>query len=236
MPSRACCEEYAALSRRGLFRGAALVGATTVFGSAVVTAAAAAATEADAVLVVLSLRGAADGLSLVVPHSDPVYYQARPADRRTRRAAARPRRHLRAAPGARPAASALERRPARRGPRHRAAGAQPLALRRDGGARGRRSRLGDPARLAEPADRRRRPGVAAPGLQPRRRRAAHLAVRRRPGPLGHRRVVGRDRRRRRVGPQGPAPQVAAHALGPHAAVRWAGRCARCSTPSTGSRR
>lgn len=26
----------------------------------------------------LSLRGAADGLSLVVPHGDPVYYQARP--------------------------------------------------------------------------------------------------------------------------------------------------------------
>ena len=49
-------------------------------------------------LVVLSLRGAADGLSLVVPHADPVYYQARPADRRTGRAAARPGRHLRAAP------------------------------------------------------------------------------------------------------------------------------------------
>ena len=26
----------------------------------------------------LSLRGASDGLSLVVPHGDPVYYQARP--------------------------------------------------------------------------------------------------------------------------------------------------------------
>ena len=77
-PSRACCGEYAALSRRGLFRGAALTGATTVFGTAVVTAAAAAPSEAEAVLVVLSLRGAADGLSLVVPHADPVYYQARP--------------------------------------------------------------------------------------------------------------------------------------------------------------
>ncbi len=76
--SRACCDEYAAISRRSLFRGAALVGATTAFGTAVVTTAAAAATEADAVLVVLSLRGAADGLSLVVPHSDPVYYTARP--------------------------------------------------------------------------------------------------------------------------------------------------------------
>lgn len=77
-PVRSCCTEYATLSRRGLFRGAALVGATSMFGSAVVTAAAAAPTEAPSVLVVLSLRGAADGLSLVVPHADPVYYTARP--------------------------------------------------------------------------------------------------------------------------------------------------------------
>ena len=77
-PTPACCEEYAGLTRRGLFRGAALAGATTVLGSAVVTTAAAAPSEADAVLVVLSLRGAADGLSLVVPHADPVYYAARP--------------------------------------------------------------------------------------------------------------------------------------------------------------
>jgi uncharacterized protein (DUF1501 family) len=76
--SDACCGEYAALTRRGLLRGAALAGATTAFGSAVVTAAAASPTEAESVLVVLSLRGAADGLSLVVPHADPVYYRARP--------------------------------------------------------------------------------------------------------------------------------------------------------------
>lgn len=74
-----CCPEYAALSRRGLFTGAAaLAGATTLVGSAVVTASASAPTPARAVMVVLSLRGAADGLSLVVPHGDPVYYQARP--------------------------------------------------------------------------------------------------------------------------------------------------------------
>jgi len=36
------------------------------------------AQSASSVLVVLSLRGAADGLSLVVPHADPVYYAARP--------------------------------------------------------------------------------------------------------------------------------------------------------------
>ena len=69
-------------SRRGLFRGAALAGATAAFGSTIVTfdrsPAAAATGKADAVVVVVSLRGAADGLSLVVPHADPVYYQARP--------------------------------------------------------------------------------------------------------------------------------------------------------------
>ncbi|MFC4785160.1 DUF1501 domain-containing protein [Nocardioides sp. MAHUQ-72] len=74
-----CCREFARLSRRGLITGAlAVAGSSTVFGSAVVRAAAAAATPASSVLVVLSLRGAADGLSLVVPHADPVYYSARP--------------------------------------------------------------------------------------------------------------------------------------------------------------
>lgn len=36
------------------------------------------AAPGGSVLVLLSLRGAADGLSLVVPHADPVYYAARP--------------------------------------------------------------------------------------------------------------------------------------------------------------
>lgn len=79
----ACCEEYAAMrgavSRRGLLAGTlALAGASTVVGSAVVTASPAHAASASSVLVVVSLRGAADGLSLVVPHFDPVYYGARP--------------------------------------------------------------------------------------------------------------------------------------------------------------
>jgi uncharacterized protein (DUF1501 family) len=83
IPSGACCEEYAAMqaavSRRGLITGTlALAGATTVVGSAVVTASPARAVSATSVLVVVSLRGAADGLSLVVPHADPVYYAARP--------------------------------------------------------------------------------------------------------------------------------------------------------------
>ena len=76
------CPEYAGLSRRGLLAGgAALAGAasmTTIIGDAVLQAAGAATTPARSVLVVLSLRGAADGLSMVVPHGDPVYYQARP--------------------------------------------------------------------------------------------------------------------------------------------------------------
>ncbi|MBC9733970.1 DUF1501 domain-containing protein [Nocardioides marmotae] len=75
----ACCAEFARVSRRGLIGGAlAMAGAATAIGSAVVTASPARAASADAVLVVLSLRGAADGLSLVVPHGDPVYYAARP--------------------------------------------------------------------------------------------------------------------------------------------------------------
>lgn len=81
-----CCEEFAQMarsSRRGFLAGAlaAGVGASvaTTFGSTVVQAVA--ATEGAAargVVVVLSLRGAADGLSLVVPHGDPVYAAARP--------------------------------------------------------------------------------------------------------------------------------------------------------------
>jgi uncharacterized protein (DUF1501 family) len=75
----ACCEEFAAMSRRSLLRGAlALGGASAIVGSAVVSASASSIVPASAVLVVLSLRGAADGLSLVVPHGDPVYYDARP--------------------------------------------------------------------------------------------------------------------------------------------------------------
>lgn len=79
MTTSPCCAEYAALTRRGLLVGAAaLAGASTVIGSAVVTASAATLAPASSVLVVLSLRGAADGLSLVVPHADAAYYTARP--------------------------------------------------------------------------------------------------------------------------------------------------------------
>ena len=73
-----CCAEYAVLSRRGFLGAAALAGTSSMIGSAVVRASAATTVPARAVMVVLSLRGAADGMSLVVPHGDPVYYSARP--------------------------------------------------------------------------------------------------------------------------------------------------------------
>jgi len=82
-PEPAGCDCRSA-SRRSVLRGAALAGATTMFGSAAVTmgptlaAAAAPRRTPTSTVVVLSLRGAADGLSLVVPHGDPAYYQARP--------------------------------------------------------------------------------------------------------------------------------------------------------------
>ncbi len=82
-PPTTCCDELSAggarLSRRGLLGAAALAGTTTVIGDAVLqTAAAATLGPAPSVLVVLSMRGAADGMSLVAPYGDPVYYQARP--------------------------------------------------------------------------------------------------------------------------------------------------------------
>jgi uncharacterized protein (DUF1501 family) len=80
-----CCEEFARASgstRRGFLRGVAALGGaaavTAVHGTAF-TETAYAAAPVDRVLVVLSMRGACDGLSLVVPHGDPTYYLARPA-------------------------------------------------------------------------------------------------------------------------------------------------------------
>ncbi len=77
-----CCTEFRGTSRRGFLRGAAVLGGTATvsaaYGSAVTQTAYAAGGTAPQVLVVVSMRGAADGLSLVVPHADPVYYRARP--------------------------------------------------------------------------------------------------------------------------------------------------------------
>ncbi|MCX6396682.1 MAG: DUF1501 domain-containing protein [Propionibacteriales bacterium] len=80
-----CCQEYAAntgMSRRSLLKSglaAAGVGvSTSLFGSTFLQASYGATRQAGNVLVLLSLRGASDGLSLVVPHTDPAYYAARP--------------------------------------------------------------------------------------------------------------------------------------------------------------
>jgi len=78
MSDQTCCEEFGRLDRRTVLRAGALAGTTTMVGSAVVTTRPASAASADSVLVVLSLRGAADGLSLVVPYADPVLRAARP--------------------------------------------------------------------------------------------------------------------------------------------------------------
>jgi uncharacterized protein (DUF1501 family) len=76
------CPEFSRLSRRGLLRASLAAGlatsTTAAFGTAFVETSYAATRSAPAVLVVLSMRGAVDGMSLVVPHGDPVYYAARP--------------------------------------------------------------------------------------------------------------------------------------------------------------
>lgn len=73
------CSDYTT-SRRSFLRNAAVVSAgavaTTMFGDAF-RQASYAATNGN-VMVVLSLRGGADGLSIVVPHGDAAYYDARP--------------------------------------------------------------------------------------------------------------------------------------------------------------
>lgn len=79
-----CCEEFAALSRRAVLRGLAAGGVALTVGSSVVTLSARSALADEAaptapVVVVLSLRGAADGLSLMVPYADRGYYAARPS-------------------------------------------------------------------------------------------------------------------------------------------------------------
>jgi len=78
-----CCEEYAKvarLSRRRFLGGVAAAGAagvaTSVFGDAV-RQTSFAATRGGNVLVVISFRGGIDGMGVVVPIGDPVYYSSR---------------------------------------------------------------------------------------------------------------------------------------------------------------
>ena len=79
-----CCEPtpQGGLGRRAFLRGMTVAGATAavtaVHGTAF-TSTSYAAAPVDRVVVLLSMRGACDGLSLVVPHADPAYYAARPS-------------------------------------------------------------------------------------------------------------------------------------------------------------
>jgi uncharacterized protein (DUF1501 family) len=79
--SAGACSEFTAC-RRTLLKGAAatagLVGFNTLGGGVFRQVAMATEASNGNVLVVLSLRGGADGLSMVVPHGDPGYAVARP--------------------------------------------------------------------------------------------------------------------------------------------------------------
>jgi uncharacterized protein (DUF1501 family) len=74
------CDDYG-VSRRSLLKAAGLASmagvATSMFGD-VLTSTVYGAGDAN-VLVVVSLRGGADGLSMVVPHAESAYYAARPS-------------------------------------------------------------------------------------------------------------------------------------------------------------
>lgn len=75
------CDEFHT-SRRGFLGGVATIAGagvlTAVHGTAFTQTAFAATGTAQAVIVVVSLRGGADGMSMVVPHAESAYYKARP--------------------------------------------------------------------------------------------------------------------------------------------------------------
>ena len=106
MNDNPCCEEYeraAELSRRRFMAtvaaGAGLGVAATSFGG-VFRQAAFGAQRDNNVVVVISLRGGIDGLSVVVPYKETNYYSSRPGIADPRGLADLQERHLRAAPGA----------------------------------------------------------------------------------------------------------------------------------------
>lgn len=74
------CADYG-VSRRTVLKSAGLIGmagvSTAMFGD-VLTSTAYGATTGN-ILVVLSLRGGADGMSMMVPHAESAYYSARPS-------------------------------------------------------------------------------------------------------------------------------------------------------------
>jgi uncharacterized protein (DUF1501 family) len=76
-----CCADFRTSRRRVLAGMGAVAGAavaSSMIGGAFREVAYGATDANPNVLVVLSLRGGADGLSLVVPHADPAYLEARP--------------------------------------------------------------------------------------------------------------------------------------------------------------
>ncbi|KAA1380800.1 DUF1501 domain-containing protein [Aeromicrobium fastidiosum] len=79
-PDDGCgCDEYGP-SRRSILKAAglaSLAGVTTSMFGDVLTSTVFGATEGN-ILVVVSLRGGADGLSMIVPHAESAYYAARP--------------------------------------------------------------------------------------------------------------------------------------------------------------
>jgi uncharacterized protein (DUF1501 family) len=76
-----CCPEGRALSRRGFLKGMGVVAGAVAAGPAVSTRVSYAATGAATgdVLVVLSLHGGFDGMSVVAPVGDPDYARLRPS-------------------------------------------------------------------------------------------------------------------------------------------------------------
>ncbi|MCL3837821.1 DUF1501 domain-containing protein [Aeromicrobium duanguangcaii] len=75
----ASCADYG-VSRRNLLKSTgvlAMAGVTTSMFGDVLASTAYGATNGN-ILIVLSLRGGADGMSMMVPHAEPAYYAARP--------------------------------------------------------------------------------------------------------------------------------------------------------------
>ena len=185
------------------------------------------------VLVVLSLRGGADGLSMVVPHGDPGYAAARDADRGARPASCW--RRTRCSACTRPSSRCCRcGRPARSAPSTPSGCTPPNAqpLRRDGGGRGRRPRLGRAARLDQPDRRpdRRRPAAAGAGHSA-RRMVPDRAVR------AGADAVGQPARPRRRCPGPPTPTASAthrsrlrHAVEEATPAPWVRARARRSRP------
>ena len=116
-------------------------------------------------MVVISLRGGIDGLGVVVPHGDPAYYAARPTTAVAKSALLCADSMF----GLHPSMAPLE--PLWNSGELAAVqatglrGGQPLALLRDRGGRGRRTRLRGPERLDQPDDRP-RPPQRHPGRRP----------------------------------------------------------------------